>query len=453
MTRNLPALLAALVASVVVLANLDAPLVEDGLFWWVPKALWVSENGLAIVLDQLPEAADPHGPLPPQWEGGLPDYAHPPLWYWYLALWLKLPLAPHHAVHLAALPMAIAFGTGCASLLRRVGGDRAAWASVALPLVPPIAALLLRADTDLPLLAATPWALVFILDQRDASFALLAALATWCKEPGILLAAPALVACLVDRRRGWGWLAPPAALAAWAAVHYLAAGWALAGTERLPESVGHWMRDVATVAWIVTGDQWRWLLMPLAALGLWRWSPRRRALTILAAHTAVQLLFFGTLNFLGGIDRIDAYTHVRYLLPGMLGWLVMMLALAPPAAVVLTIASVIFLHRPSPHGPESSLYGLDVGRAVGAAQLPTGRGPVWVGSYAWTQLTRPYAGVVSEPVQSLHVYGPNTDPDTVKGYVVEACEGEPLGRLQELSLREVERFEVRHAWVKVHLVE
>ena len=439
-------------AMAVVLLNLDAPLVEDGLFWWVPKALWVSENGFAVVLDQLPQAARPDAELPPQWQGGLPDYAHPPLWYWTLALFLKLPLAPHHAVHVAALPFAALFGAGCASLLRRAGGERAAWAAMVLPLVPPVAAQLLRADTDLPLLAATPWALVFILDRRDGPFAVVAALATWCKEPGILLAAPALVACLADRRWGWGWLAPPLALAAWAGLHFAVAGWGLAGTERLPETLGQWLQDLGTVLWIVVGEQWRWLLLPAAALGLWRWTPRRRVLAIVAVHTAVQLVFFGTLNFLGGIDRIDAYTHVRYLLPGLLGWLVMVLASSPPAAVVLAVVSAIFLHRPSPYGPESSIYGLDVGRAVRAAELPD-EGPVWVGSYAWTQLTRPYAGVVSSPRDGLHVSGHDTDPALVRGTVVEASDGEPLGRLQELNLVPTERFEVRHAWVQLYRVD
>ena len=429
-----------------VLLNLDAPLVEDGLFWWVPKALWMSENGFAVVLDQLPAAAE--GPLPPQWQGGLPDYAHPPLWYFWMSLFLHLPVPTHVAVHLSVLPMAAAFGWGCAALLGRMGGRWSAWAAVVLPTLPPVVAQLARADTDIPLLAATPWALVFLLDRRDGAFAVVAALATWCKEPGILLAAPAVVACLVDRRWGWGWLAPPLALAAWAGVHYLAAGWGLAGSERLPETVGSWLRDVGTVFWIVLGEQGRWVLVPLAALGLWRFGGRRRALLIIGGHTLVQLGFFGTLNFLGGIDRLDAYTHVRYLLPGLVGWMAMVLSVAPATAPVAAVLSLVFLHRPSVHGPESSLYGVDVGRAVRAAELPTD-GPVWVGSYAWTQLTRPYAGVVDEPTQGLHVYGPETDPAEVSGYVVEACEGEPLGRLQELSLEEVGRVEVRHAWVRV----
>lgn len=433
-----------------VLLNLDAPIVEDGLFWWVPKALLVAEAGPAVVLDRLPAAALPSEGLPPQWAGGLPDYAHPPLWYFWLALFLKLPVRPHIAVHLAALPLAAAFGWGMAALLRRVGGPMAAWGACAFPLIPPVAANLLRADTDLPLMALTPWALVFILDRRDLPFALVAAVATWCKEPGILLAAPALVACVLDRRRGWGWIAPPAALAAWAFVHYAATGWALASSERLPESVLGWFSDVGTVLWIAGGEQLRWLLIPLALWGLWKGSPRKRALAILATHTVVQLGFFGTLNFLGGIDRLDAYTHVRYLIPGILGLCALAVALGPPNALVLAATSLIFFSKPSKYGPESSLYGIDVGRVVrDAAPVLEERGSAWVGSYAFTQLTRPYAGVVDAPLEGLVVYGFETDPAAVSGTVVEVCEGEPLGRLQELELVEVDRIERRHAWVRI----
>ncbi|MCP4805339.1 MAG: glycosyltransferase family 39 protein [Proteobacteria bacterium] len=443
--RHAPGLLAALVGVAFVLWNLDAPLIEDGLFWWVPKALRLTETGPSLVIDVLPEAARPGFTLPPQWEGGLPDYAHPPLWYMYLAIFLLLPVKTHVAVHLAALPIAVLFGTGMAALLRRLGGPQAAWAAAAFVLIPPVAAQLLRPDTDLPLMALTPWALVFILDRRDGMFALVAGVATACKEPGILLAAPAVIACLVDRRKGWGWLAPPLVLAGWAGLHYAATGWGLASSERLPDSFLGWLSDLGTVAWIVLGEQGRWLVIPAAIWGLTK-APRRRGLLIVLAHVVVQIGFFGTLNFLGGLDRLDAHTHVRYLIPGMLGALALAVALFPLNAVAVAILGVIFLHRPSPHGPESSLYGLDVARAVRDAEIPA---DAWVGSYAWTQLTRPYAGVVDTPRDDLRVYRFGTDPAEIDGPIVEVCEGEPLGRLQELQLDEVARFEVHHAWVRV----
>ncbi len=55
-------------------------------------------------------------------------------------------------------------------------------------------------------------------------------------------------------------------------------------------------------------------------------------------------------------------------------------------------------------------------------------------------------------MDQLELFAFETDPAQVSGFVVEVCEGEPLGRLQELPLQELERFEVRHAWVALHVV-
>ncbi|MCB9760272.1 MAG: glycosyltransferase family 39 protein [Alphaproteobacteria bacterium] len=449
-----PEPLCALLAAMIVFAGLDVPIVEDGLFWWVPKALLVAERGTAFVLDTLPHAARPEAPLPPQWQGGLPDYGHPPLWFWALGLVIRVFGAHHSSVHVAALPLAALFGWGAAGLLRRAGGGTAAWAALVLPLLPPVAAQLLRADTDLPLLALTPWALIGVLDRREGLFAVTAGLATACKEPGILLAAPALAANLVDRRVGWGWAWPPMVLAAWAGIHHAETGWALAGSERLPETAGVWLRDMGSVLRIVMVEQLRWLALPVAAWGLWRHRPQGRPLLILGVHVAVQLGFFGTLNFLGGLDRLDAYTHVRYLLPGLVGWAAMLCALSPLAALPLTLGAAVFFFRPSADGPEASLYGLDVALAVreAAPHVAAMQRPVWVGTYAWTQYTRPFAGVVELPMDDLRYYALDTDPADVHGWVVEACEGEPLGRLQELDLVLTEEVRVRHAWVRLYRV-
>lgn len=427
-------------ATAIVLAGWDAPLVEDSLFWWVPKALWIAEHGPAWVLAELPTAALPDAALPPQWQGGLPDYAHPPLWYHWLGGVLALTtgwLPTHQAVHLAALPLAILAGLGLVALLRRLGGEQAAWAAPALLLLPPVATQLQRADTDLPLLGLATWALVALLDRRDGLFALCAGLATACKEPGVLLAAPALIAVVHDRRKSLAWLVPPAVLGLWALIHYSQTGWFLAGTEHLPDTPGDWLRDLGTVAWLALGDQGRWLVWPLVAWAWWRGSrPRRRSLWIVGTHVAVQLGFFATLNFLGGLDRVDRHTHVRYLLPGVTGVHALALGISPIAGVPLVAASLWSGRDPSPHGPEASHHGVDVGRALqdAAPDLPPG---TWVGSYAWTQLTRPYAGVVETPRQDLQLYAFGTDPAGVAGHVLHASAGEPLGRLQELTLTPV----------------
>jgi len=453
--RHLPALLAAAVATAIVAAGWNAPLVEDSLFWWVPKALWIAEHGPAWVLAELPAAARPDTPLPPQWQGGLPDYGHPPLWYHWVGGVLALTqggLPVHQGVHLAGWPLALLAGLGLTALLRRLGGERAAWAAPALLLLPPVATQLQRADTDLPLLGLVAWALVALLDRRDGLFVVCAALATACKEPGVLLAAPALVAAVHDRRASPAFLAPLVVLGAWAWIHHSQTGWALAGTEHLPDSPGDWLADVATVLWIALGDQGRWLVWPLVAWALWRGKPlRRRALWILGAHTATQLGFFATLNFLGGMDRIDRHTHVRYLLPGMTSAHAVALATAPLAGVPLVAASWLTGRRISPHGPEASHHGVDVGRALqrAAPELPRG---AWVGSYAWTQLTRPYAGVVEVPRDDLQLYAFGTDPARVSGHVVHASAGEPLGRLQELTLQPVQTWSAGQAQVTLYRV-
>lgn len=448
-----PELLASVLASAIVLLNLDAPLVEDGLFWWVPKAMLAAERGPLWVMNHLPEAARPMAELPPQWQAGLPDYGHPPLWFWYMGLWIKL-LGPHPlAVHIGALPLAALMGWGLVALGRAAGGEHGARAAIVLPLLPPVAANLLRADTDLPLMALTPWALWAILNRREGLFALTAALATGCKEPAVLLAGPALLANLIDRRPGYGWLWPPMVLAAWAGLHHAETGWYLAGSERLPETFGGWLHDLGSVTRIVALSQGRWIALPLAAWGLTR-RPVDRAVLILGAHTLIQILFFGTLNFLGGIDRIDAHTHVRYLIPAMLGGGSLALALSPVAAIPVGILSFMHLHSASADGPEASLYGLDVARAarLAAPRVAALSRPVWVGSYMWTQYTRPYAGVVEVPIDGLSLYAYGTDPATVSGWVVESCEGEPLGRLQELPLELEETLWVQEAWVRLYRV-
>ena len=75
--------------------------------------------------------------------------------------------------------------------------------------------------------------------------------------------------------------------------------------------------------------------------------------------------------------------------------------------------------------------------------------PLWVGSYAFTQLTRPYAGVVEEPLTELRVYGPDTVPEDVNGHVLSTTFGEPLGRLQELELEEVQALSGRCGGVRL----
>lgn len=440
MRRRTPEIVAALFAMAVVLSGMGVPLMDDDLFWWTPKGLLVAEHGPQFILGgELPSALLPGSELPRQWADGLPDYGHPPLWFWWLGLWLKLA-GPHaQSVHLAVLPVGGAVGWGLAALLRRMGGHRAAWGAMAILVTPPLVVQLWRGDTDAGLLALSLWALIALVDGKWGRFAAVSFLATWVKEPGVLLLAPALVACLIARKWRWEALAPAAALGLWGALHYALTGWAFAGAERLPPDLLSWMSDLLSVAWLVLGDQGRFLIWPLAFWAAWKGLLRVRPLWIVGSYTAVQIGFFGSFNFLGGMDREDAHTHVRYLVPGTAGAQAVALSANPWAGFAAAGASLWHLKSSHPRGPEASLCSAEAALALRqfAATDSAGVRPLWVGSYAFTQLTRPYAGVVDEPLEGLRVYGPDTLPEEVTGHVLSTSFGEPLGRLQELRFEEI----------------
>jgi len=482
----------ALIPALYVLANLGLPLQEDEMFWWVPRGLWLLEHGPSwVAAGELPSALLPHQALPPQWAGGLPDYAHPPLWFHYLAAWLALLGERAWVVHLACVPLAAAVGAGAVTLLRRLAGSGLAPLALPVLLAPPLLSQALRADTDLPLLAACLWALVALADGRARRFAFFAALACWCKEPGVLLAVPAALLGLRQRRFLLASLAPPAALAAWALLHWRVTGWALSGAEQLPATPLAYLQDLGAVAALVLLHGGRWAAWALAAAGLAaslalrgrravlpQGSQNRRALVACCAFVVAQLLLFGGLNFLGGRGAQDQYTHVRYLLPAMtvaslvaasLAWRWLSAArprlgsrpLAGAALLALLLCAPVLpaardLH---PRGPEASLYGRDLAGAWRLAAAPARAAVqagerVWAGSYLFTALTRPYVGLVREPVLPLQVYGPATAPDQLAtgDLLLRASYGEPLGRLGELRRQELDRYQVGSAWVVLERV-
>ena len=488
----------ALLPALFLLGLLDTPLYEDGLFWWVPRALLLAQDGPAwIAAGDLPLACLPNAALPPQWTGGLPDYGHPPLWFHYLAAWVRI-LGPHAwVIHLACVPVALALGAGTVTLARRLAGPAGAVLAAAALLSPPLLAQLLRPDTDLPLLAASLWALVALIDRRPLHFALLSILAAWLKEPAALLVLPALVLGARERcpRLLAACTAAPLALVAWGLIHHQQVGWALAGAEHLPTGVGPYLRDLGAVLYLslVSGGRWvTWLLLA-AALVVSRQvghrvgraapspadpSPATRALLVCGVFATSQLLVFAGLNFLGGRGAQDAYTHVRYLLPAITTTTLLGLALAlrhalasmpglrsHPQRVALIMAAVVvaaalptsrWLH---PRGPEANLFGIDQARAwqrsvdlIEQHRPATGR--VWVESHLYTALTRPYAGLVDRPMTGVVPFGPSTRPEEPEpgDLVVHSRYGEPLSRLAELVLEPRASATSGSAWVKLETV-
>ncbi len=446
---------AVLVPMLVVALGWDVPVVEDGLFWWVPKALLVAEQGPRLVLDgPLPAAAQPPPgvALAPQWAGGLPDYAHPPLFFWLQGAAFALLGPSLAAVRLVGLLLGLVASLGFVALAHRLGQ---AWAGLAPWALPPVLAQLLRPELDLALLALVPWALLALVGgdgRRWGRFALLGALATLCKEPGVLLCVPALVVAARSRQ-------PRALLAALAPLGALRGGGlvhgGLAQAERLPASVGAWAaEDLGPALRLAFWHQGRGLLVVgLVALGA-RW--RRPGLPALGAFVLVWALFFSVVGFRLQPHNPLPLTHVRYFLPG-LALLALLGSLRWP---LLALPGLLFVHGRSPYGPEGSLHGAHAARAEAAAapwiadQLDQGA-RVWVGAYQGAALSQPWAGQSPAPL-AVRLYHPAVAPEELApgDLVVVAAEGEPPGRfLRGAALTGLRTWSVHDAAVTAWRVE
>jgi hypothetical protein len=408
--------LGALLAAAWVLVHLDTPLVEDSLFWWIPKGIKAGEAGFPLSpAGDLPAAMGAASARLPQWSGGLPDYGHPPLWYWWIGLWTQAGATLTH-IRLATLLPAMAAGAGFVALGQRLGSVAAGFAVFATP---PFLAQLVRPELDLALLAIVPWALVALLNRAWWRFSVLSTLAVWCKEPGVLLVVPALVVAFEERRWRIGALSPLLALGLWAGVH----GW-MAVPERLPTDIFGLGRDMLTVLFIVFVAQGRFLLFA----GI----PGLRRERALISFVVVWLLFFSVVGFFANRGTADLYTHIRYLVPGM-AVAVVLLARSTP---MLAAAGLLWIHTASPFGPEASMFGTDQALAERQAapwiadKISQGH-TVWVGTHQAARLLTPFAGVVERPIPGIRIYSMSTDPSALNAddIVLETTYGEPAGRL------------------------
>lgn len=421
----------------------NAPLVEDSLFWWVPKALKAGEAGFPLSpAGDLPAAMVPQAALSlPQWSGGLPDYGHPPLWFWWIGLFTSTLGPTLTSIKLAMLLPAAAAGAGFVALGQRIGSAAAGFAVFATP---PFMAQLLRPELDLPLIAIVPWALIALLDRAWGRFAALSFLAVWCKEPGVLLVVPAVLVAFTERRVRLAALSPLLALGIWALVH----GW-MATPERLPDGPAGWIKDLMTVLFIVFLAQGRWLLF----IGL----PRLRRHPSLTAFALVWMLFFSVVGFFANRGTMDLYTHVRYLTPGLCVAVVIMARGLPAMAAF----GLLWLHTASPFGPEASLFGVDQAKAERTAgpwiaeRIAAGD-RLWIGTHQAAALGQPWAGVVDVPVSGFQVYSIDTQAEAVASgdIVLETAYGEPAGTLLTGRTKTaVETWRVHDAWVTAWRIE
>lgn len=585
----------------------DFPAIEDDRFWWIPQAYRVADVGLEWTpagplspqLWQEPVRLSPHSHafslaaspapptsppspdealeksrgaepererLPPQWQGGLPDYGHPPLFFWYLGGWLKLLGPGMWTVHLALLLLGGLGLWGSVRLSRTLLQftnfrteipDRQSldsvfetsdlwwtFAGVWLLLQPALVAQLGRADLDLGLIAMTPWALEALIQRRLLLFMLFAGLATACKEPGVLLCAATLPWLLQGAwsqrlRFAAAGATPLLVLLGWALIHSVQAGWGLASPEHLPTSVSEAMWGWYCVARFVLWDDGRFWMLPLLLPTLLAVFPQsvwarlpgterlrfgldalhhglgarqlRLAVQTLWIHLLVQVGFFGVVSFLAGDASRAGGAHWRYVLPAFLsmasltalGGFSLVKALAKgwqsdrrsrfsPLWVAFPVggwtaacvAALLHWHAEPVLGVERNLYAADLAIAHQQA-LPLLRDkltrgiPVFVGTYAWTELCVPglrapgldavpcqfrapgqsmtegmvaVNGAASPNPAGLQWYGQPTLPSSIPdgAVLMESSHGEPLGRLaHELSLSLETEYHQGHAWVRI----
>ncbi len=401
----------------------DAPLVEDALFWFVPTALQQLEIGPMLgAQGALPASVVGHGPLPPQWAAGLPDYGHPPLWYGWLAAFLAVS-PTLGALRAACVLPAAAAGLGFVALADEA---RRPWAGLAVWAIPGVLAQLLRPELDLPLLALVPLALVALHRDRWTIFAVLSVVATWTKEPGVLLVVPALVQAFRRRRLAWQVLAPVVALGVWAGVHG-----GLAPVLQRPSSWGQLGENLLGVGRFVFVDQGRFLLV-FGAVGL-------AAAPLELATILVFALFFAYVRYYASAGTADAYTHLRYLLPAVAVYVVTTTArvrVPNAAAGFLSLVQLGWLHRVHVNGPEGSMAGIDAAYADRTALRAASGGEPWVGTYLAAGVGRTWTGYPDVPVR---VYAFETTPEALAAgdLILVSTYGEPATRLERALRVEV----------------
>jgi hypothetical protein len=397
----------------------DAPLVEDALFWFVPAAGVDAARGWALVAQgALPaDVLGEHLLVPPQWGAGLPDTGHPPLWYWWLATFLRFGMSLA-SLRVACLVPAIVGGVGFVALARDQGR---AWAGLALWCIPGVLAQVLRPELDLPLLAIVPWALLAVRRRAWGAFTVLALLATWVKEPGVLLFVPAAIQALRDRRGAPGvWAAvftPVLGLGAWALVDG-----GLAPLLHTPLTAAELGANVGGVLRYVAFDQGRWCLL-LGAAGLFA-APAE------AGFVIANVLFFAYVRYDATSGTQDAFTHLRYLGPALaVGVVTASAGFRFPVAV----AQLCWLHRVHANGPEASMAGIDgayTDRAALRQSVAAPVGRIWVGSYLAAGVGRPWAGYPAVDHAAMYTF--DTLPTDLRAgdLLLVSPYGEPATRLE-----------------------
>lgn len=429
--RMRPSLHPALVfaAIFVVVFLLHAPLLQLPYFW--------DEAGYYV-----PAARDLliHGSLIPQ---TTVSNAHPPLVMGWLALWWKVAgYAP--AVTRSAMLVVAAFSLlGVFLLARRVANEEVAVAStVCTGWYPIFFAQSSLAQVDLAAAGLTFWALRAYLEKRATAMAVWLSLAVLAKETAVL-AAIALAAWeavgFISRRIGvrddddgserpnarlsFGLLIPVLVLAGWYSFHYARTGYVFGNPEFFRYNVASTLNPLRFIlalglrVWQAFGYMHLWLLtlgmllaMLLPAAQDFGRERRRIVLSVQGVFLLIVSIYIVAMALIGGA------VLARYMLTAVP--LVIILAVSTLYSrlryrrVAVTVVAVAFIaawfwNPPYGFAPEDNLAYRDyVLLHENGERFLEARYPMAHVLTAWPasdELTRPWLGYVTRPVQVVRV--------------------------------------------------
>ncbi|MSP56630.1 MAG: hypothetical protein EXR69_13675 [Myxococcales bacterium] len=270
-----------------------------------------------------------------------------------------------------------------------------------------------------------------------STFGVVAGVATWTKEPGVLLVVPGVVHAIRQRQAPWQILLPLGALAAWACVHG-----GLAPVLHRPSSMSQFGENLLGICRFVAFDQGRIVLL-LGAAGL------------LAAPTETSLVlafcvFFAYVRYYATSGTLDQYTHLRYLLPAVA---VFVVTTAARIRVPVAAAQLYWLHRVHLNGPEASMAGIDGAYADRAALMSVGaEAEPWVGSYLAAGVGRDWTGY-PDIVVRMYQFGTTPSELAPGDLIIVSPYGEPATRLERaLKVEPVSTWTVGEVQARVDRV-
>ena len=403
---------------------LRLPYYWDEAGYYIPAAMDFFHSGQLIPSSTLPSG-------------------HTPLVIIYLALvWRAFGFSP--LVTRAAM-IAVAAGTlaGVYALGRRVANQEIrCWSVLLLGLSPLFFAQSALAHLDLAAALFTVLALVALLEDHPAKFALASTAAVLSKETAVVLLPVAWISfwwrcknATGTLARAWwaAYLAPLAALIAWTGFYHHATGFWTGNREYLSYNLYSTLHPARVLLTFLRrlyetfAGGFNWLLTAGAIAGL-AWSHRNKAGTALETPVIPAKAGIHSLFFLGGwlaavylvmLSLVGGAVLPRYLLPFFPPLVLIAVILIwrlprPLARSIMAVTTTCFvwawlLNPPYPFPFEDNLAYADFirlhERAAQFLEAKAGKERILTAWPATDELARPFLGYVRQPLKVVPVQG------------------------------------------------